>query len=100
MPNCSAGFRFFFDALIRGFELSASIKLNLTEERTLINICLHPDEPMGIYSKQAGLSKGSFTFVADSLEKKGLVTRTPMAGDRRVYTLVSDRQRASCRSGN
>jgi DNA-binding MarR family transcriptional regulator len=78
----------FIDALIRGFEPEASIKLNLTEGRTLINIYLQPDEPMGVYGKQAGLSKGAFTFVADSLERKGLIKRVPVKGDRRVSSLV------------
>ena len=78
----------FIDTIFKGFEPTVPIKLNLSEERTLMHIHMHPGEPMRVYSKHAGLSQGSFTSVADHLEKKGLIERTPMESDRRVSCLV------------
>ena len=78
----------FLAAFAEGFEPVAPEKLNLTEGRTLINIYMQPDEPMAVYSMRAGLTRGAFTSVADSLEKKGLIQRKPMKGDRRVVCLA------------
>ncbi len=78
----------FIDAIFKGFEAAIPFKLNLTEERTLMLIHMHPGEPMKVYSKHAGLSQGSFTSVADNLEKKELIKRTPLESDRRVSCLV------------
>ncbi len=78
----------FIDTIFKGFETTLPIRLNLTEERTLMLIHLYPGEPMGIYSKHAGLSQGSFTTVADNLANKGLIERVPSENDRRVSCLV------------
>jgi DNA-binding MarR family transcriptional regulator len=77
----------FLTSFVKEFEPFVPVKLNATEERTLMNVYMEPDEPMVVYSKHAGLSQGAFTSVADSLERKGLVQRIPMKRDRRVYSL-------------
>jgi DNA-binding MarR family transcriptional regulator len=82
----------FIGTLLDGCETNIPIKLNLTEERTLLNIQRRPGDPMHKYSRKAGLSKGAFTSVADSLQRKGLIERVPMQDDRRKSGLVLTEQ--------
>jgi DNA-binding MarR family transcriptional regulator len=78
----------FITTVFRGCEIKACVPLNPSEERTLMHIMTNPHEPMGVYSRKIGLSKGSFTTVADSLEQKGLIKRYPMQEDRRISCLL------------
>jgi DNA-binding MarR family transcriptional regulator len=47
---------------------------------------------MNDYSRKLGLEKGSFTAIADSLVKKGLVRRDEYSGDRRKHALMMTKE--------
>lgn len=78
----------FIGVLLDGCEINSDMKLNDTEEKTLI--FLHRTEgcPMTEYSKKLGLTRGSFTSVTDHLVQKGLVQRTTVCNDRRKFALI------------
>ncbi|HPU01765.1 MAG: MarR family transcriptional regulator [Firmicutes bacterium] len=76
----------FMKTLLEGLETIAG--LNVSEKKALMCICKHEGGTMSEYSKRLGLAKGSFTTVADSLEKKGLVERVLGSDDRRKWVLV------------
>ncbi|KPU43144.1 transcriptional regulator SlyA [Oxobacter pfennigii] len=78
----------FTETLMSGFERRASAKLNFNEERTLMFLYRNEGMPMTDYCKKVGLLKGSFTAVADRLEKKGLIKRITVCNDRRKNALV------------
>ncbi len=63
-------------------------KLNISEAKTLLFIHKHEGNPMSEYSKKVGVTKGSFTAVADRLEKKGLIKRIAVSDDRRKNALI------------
>lgn len=78
----------FIGVLTEGSVISIPIKLNITEEKTLMILHKNEGDPMTEYSKKLALSKGSFTTVADHLEKKGLVKRVSAWDDRRKCALM------------
>lgn len=78
----------FIGTLLDGYEPNLPIKLNPSEEKTLMFLFKHEGEPMTEYSKKVSISKGSFTSVADSLEKNRLIERVPVSYDRRKYALI------------
>ena len=47
---------------------------------------------MSDYSSQLTLEKGSFTAIAKNLEKKGLIKRTEVCGDKRKNALLLTEQ--------
>lgn len=61
--------------------------INKTQERVLMMIHHHPFAQMSFLSREAGLERGSFTSVIDSLENAGLVERTRDANDGRAFTV-------------
>jgi DNA-binding MarR family transcriptional regulator len=72
--------------LFRDFDItSLGFGLNKTEERVLMKTWLHDGVPMRFLSRDVGLEKGSLTTVIDSLEAKGLVSRTRDETDRRSF---------------
>jgi len=79
-----------FPAMMRtlrcGFTPDAGVPLNHTEFRTLLELYFNPGMPMKHYAHAAGLEYGSFTYLADKLEKKGLAHRC-VAQDRRCTEL-------------
>lgn len=77
-----------FDTIFREFEPAIPLKLNPSEVKTLIHIFTSPGKPMSEYSKHVGLLKGSFTTIADLLEKKGLILREASKEDRREICLI------------
>ena len=77
----------FIGTLLKNYDPKLSIKLNPSEENTLMFVNRHSGEPMTEYSKKISISKGSFTYVADRLEQKGLITRVPFTNDRRKNML-------------
>ncbi len=77
----------FIGLMLSGSEIEAADGLSQSEFRTLINLHRCEGRPMADYSKQLGISKGSFTYVADNLEKKGLIERVPMLNDKRKQAL-------------
>lgn len=78
----------FIGVLLEGSEIKTEIKLNLSEERTLMVLHRCEGNPMTSYSKKVGLTKGSFTSVVDLLVKKGLVEREAICNDRRKQGLI------------
>lgn len=77
----------FIGLMLSGKEIEAAEGLNQSEFRTLIYLHRCEGQPMAGYSKQLGISKGSFTYVADNLEKKGLAERVSMVEDKRKQAL-------------
>lgn len=82
----------FMGMLFENLKASSDIKLNNTEEKTLITLLKAKNRPMIDYSRKLGLTKGYFTCVADSLEKKGLIERKADSCDRRIYQIVLTEQ--------
>ncbi|SNS93177.1 DNA-binding transcriptional regulator, MarR family [Anaerovirgula multivorans] len=78
----------FIGALLEGSEVKPSVKLNISEERTLMYLLKDEGNPMTEYSKKVGLTKGSFTTVADRLETKGFIKRISVCEDRRKNALI------------
>jgi DNA-binding MarR family transcriptional regulator len=75
-------------SLLAGIEIKIPVKLNFSEGKTLIFLHKNEGNPMSEYSKKVGLTKGSFTAVADRLEKKGLIKRIAVSDDRRKNALI------------
>lgn len=78
----------FIGTLLDGIEIKTPIKLCVSEEKTLMFLHKHEGNSMTVYSKKVGLTKGSFTAVADRLEKKGLIERVSVCDDRRKNALI------------
>ncbi|MCR3923054.1 MAG: MarR family transcriptional regulator, partial [Firmicutes bacterium] len=78
----------FIGTLLEGSEIKAPVKLNLSEERTLMVLHHEQGKDMTDYSKKVGLTRGSFTAVADLLERKGFIARVAAFEDRRKYALI------------
>jgi DNA-binding MarR family transcriptional regulator len=78
----------FFNNLHFGSRPILSIKLNPSEEKTLLYLSREEGCPMNDYANKLGLEKGSFTAIADNLEKKGLIQREIVSGDKRKCALV------------
>ena len=73
-------------ALRCGFTPQIGVSLNHTEFRTLLELYFSPGMPMKHYAHAAGIEYGSFTYLTDKLEKKGLIRRCA-AKDKRCTTL-------------
>ncbi|MFZ7121983.1 MAG: MarR family winged helix-turn-helix transcriptional regulator [Eubacteriaceae bacterium] len=78
----------FIGTLLEGSVINIPIKISISEERTLMCLLNYEGDPMTEYSKRVGLNKGSFTSVADRLEKKELIERISISEDRRKYGLI------------
>jgi DNA-binding MarR family transcriptional regulator len=77
-----------YNSLLDGIEIKIPVKLNFSEGKTLMFLYKHEGNPMSEYSKKVGLTKGSFTAVADRLEEKGLIKRVTVSDDRRKNALI------------
>ena len=73
-------------ALRCGFVPKIGVPVNHTEFRTLLELYFQPGRPMKHYAHTAGVEYGSFTYLADKLEKKGLIRRGSTQ-DKRCTTL-------------
>ncbi|MPW25867.1 hypothetical protein GC105_08700 [Alkalibaculum sp. M08DMB] len=78
----------FISVLLEGSDIKSEVKLNYSEEKTLLFLNKHEGNQMTDYCKKVGLTKGSFTSVVDLLVNKELVERISMCNDRRKYALV------------
>ena len=74
--------------LLEGYVLETPVKLNFSEIKTLMFLQKNEGNPMTDYSKKVGLTRGSFTAVADRLEEKGLIERATVSDDRRINALL------------
>lgn len=64
-----------------------AIDLKKTEIRTLMQIKFNEGKSMSFYCSKVELEHGSFTYIADKLESKGLLERVSLDGDRRKKIL-------------
>ncbi len=78
----------FIGTLLDGIKINTPVQLNLSEGKTLMFLYKHDGKSMSEYSKKVGLSKGSFTYVANCLVKKGFIERESVTDDRRKYALI------------
>ena len=69
------------------FNPEEGFPLNKTEFVTLMELKANPGKPMKHYQCASGIESGSFTYLADDLEKKGYVRRVPAADDKRKTVL-------------
>ena len=65
--------------------MDTPIKKN--EVRTIIEIYFNPGLPMKHYIDSVDMESGSFTYLADKLEKKEIIIREPSKNDKRVNVL-------------
>jgi MarR family 2-MHQ and catechol resistance regulon transcriptional repressor len=70
-------------------DFSPEIKMNLkkAEIKTLMQIKFNEGQPMSFYCSKVDLEHGSFTYLTDKLESKGLTERDSDDGDRRIKIL-------------
>ncbi len=73
-------------ALRCGFTPEIGVPLNHTETHTVMELYFRPGMTMKHYAHAAGLECGSFTYLADKLEEKGLIRRCS-SQDRRCTAL-------------
>lgn len=70
-----------------GFRPEFDIPIKKNELKTLFEMDIHPDLPMKHYAEMVNMENGSFTYLADKLEKKGLINRMQSKKDKRVNVL-------------
>ena len=70
-------------ALKIGFNPEEGFPLNKTEFITVMELRTSPGMPMKHYQRAAGIESGSFTYLADDLENKGIAKRVTAAADKR-----------------
>ncbi len=70
------------------FKPQVDIVLKKNEIKTLMLLSLHPNMAMKYYLESVELESGSFTYLIDKLEKKGLVNRVQSPNDRRITQLT------------
>lgn len=73
--------------LHRHFMPTFAANIKKAEWKTLIELWANPDMPMQYYSKVANVEGGSFTYIANKLERKGFVKRIRDNKDKRKTTL-------------
>lgn len=64
-----------------------SLNLKKADTKTLMQIKFSEGKPMSYYCSKVELEHGSFTYIADKLENKGLLERVHIDGDRRKKIL-------------
>ncbi|MDC7249817.1 MAG: MarR family winged helix-turn-helix transcriptional regulator [Sphaerochaetaceae bacterium] len=69
------------------FKPCFEMPIKKNEVRTIIELYYHPGKPMKHYIDSVDMESGSFTYLADKLEKKGIIKRTPSKNDKRVNVL-------------
>jgi DNA-binding MarR family transcriptional regulator len=81
-------FPVFNTLLSGGFNADIDVNLKKAESRTLMQIRYTEGRPMSFYCSKVNLEHGSFTYLADKLETKGLINRVSVVGDRRKKILM------------
>ena len=69
------------------FKPQFDIAIKKNEIKTLLELDVNPNMPMKHYIDAVDMEKGSFTYLADKLEEKGLIERVHAKEDRRKITL-------------
>lgn len=72
----------------KGFIPTLDIKLRNREVHLLSMIQKHPNEAFIFYSERLGLERSSFSYIAETLELKGLILRKNSIDDKRVKYLT------------
>lgn len=72
------------------FKPSMDTPIKKNEVRTIIEIYFHPGLPMKHYIDSVDMESGSFTYLADKLEKKEIIIKTPSEKDKReIYLFLT-----------
>lgn len=79
--------RKFSHEIHKGFKPQLTMKINKKEVELLMALTKDPNKPMRKYGRHLRLEKGSFTYVVDLLEAKGLIERILDEEDKRKRTL-------------
>ena len=74
--------------LAEDFKPKVDIRLKKIEFKTLMEIKFSEGNSMSYYCEKVSLENGSFTYLADKLEKKGFIERIYDKADRRKKVLV------------
>lgn len=74
--------------LSEDFRPKVTIRLKKIEFKTLMEIKFSEGNSMSYYCEKVSLENGSFTYLADKLEKKGVITRIYDETDRRKKVLI------------
>ena len=74
--------------LAEDFKPELAIRLKKMEYKTLMEIKFSEGNSMSYYCEKVSLENGSFTYLADKLEKKGIIERVYDEMDRRKKVLV------------
>lgn len=69
------------------FKPQVDIPIKKNEIKTLLELHLNPNKPMKHYIDIVDMESGSFTYLADKLEKKGLIKRITSEEDKRKTVL-------------
>jgi MarR family 2-MHQ and catechol resistance regulon transcriptional repressor len=77
----------FMRNILGTFRPNFDIALKKNEIMTLLELNQHPDMPMKHYVDIVDMESGSFTYLADKLQDKGLITRVPSGDDKRKTVL-------------
>lgn len=65
-----------------------ALNLKKVESKVLMHIKIAEGKQMSFYSDKIDLENGSFTYLADKLEKRGLIKRVDAENDRRKKGLI------------
>jgi MarR family 2-MHQ and catechol resistance regulon transcriptional repressor len=77
----------FMRNILGTFRPEFDIPLKKNEIMTLLELNQHPDMPMKHYVDIVDIESGSFTYLADKLQDKGLIKRIPSGDDKRKTVL-------------
>lgn len=72
---------------LSSFKPQLDIPIKKNEIKTLFELHIHPNKPMKHYINTVDMESGSFTYLADKLEKKGLIKRVSSEEDKRKTVL-------------
>jgi DNA-binding MarR family transcriptional regulator len=75
--------KYFMGSFKPGFDTG----LKKNELKAIFVINMKPDQQMKYYAKKIEMKFGSFTYLVDRLEEKGLIIRASLESDKRVNVL-------------
>ncbi len=74
--------------LMKDFESESEYPIKGLDINTLLLIGLFPNQPLGFYSYKLNLENGSFNYIANKIEKLGLVEIVKDENDKRKKVFV------------
>ncbi|MGD9909875.1 MAG: MarR family winged helix-turn-helix transcriptional regulator [Candidatus Izemoplasmatales bacterium] len=81
-------FRQFADGVMRDFHPKLSEKLRGREIHLITLLAKEPNMPLFFYAEHIGLERGSFTYMVDVLEERGILVRKSNPFDKRHKSIV------------